>query len=98
MAAPLPNREDGPKPPAESVPNNTAKSKTRAPESTLEESKYLRSLVDRKQKVCIRMEDNENVCGFVEFFDTSFIRLTRPGEPNLFVYKHDIKYLYEESE
>ena len=26
---------------------------------------------------------------------SSFIRLTREGEPNLFLFKHDIKYLYE---
>ena len=24
-----------------------------------------------------------------------FIRITRQGEPNLFLFKHDIKYLYE---
>ena len=30
--------------------------------------------------------------------DESFIRLTRTDGPNLFVYKHDIKYLYEEPE
>jgi hypothetical protein len=34
----------------------------------------------------------------VEFYDQSFIRLTRDNGPNLFVYKHDIKYLYEEPE
>ena len=38
---------------------------------------------------------NEEVEGQVEFFDQYFIRLTRNGEPNLFLYKHDIKYLYE---
>jgi host factor-I protein len=73
-----------------------AKSKTRAPESTLEEIKFLRSLVDNKKKVRVKMEDNAEVSGFVEFFDSTFIRLTRPGEPNLFIYKHDIKYLFEE--
>jgi host factor-I protein len=75
-----------------------AKSKTRAPESTLEENKFLRSLTDNKKKVRVKMENNEEVSGFVEFFDATFIRLTRPGEPNLFIYKHDIKYLLEEPE
>jgi hypothetical protein len=32
----------------------------------------------------------------VEYYDASFIRLTRSGQPNLFIFKHDIKYLVEE--
>ena len=75
-----------------------AKAKTKAPESTLAENKYLRELADKQQKVRVTMEDNQQVTGFVEFFDSTFIRLTRPGEPNLFLYKHDIKYLLEESD
>ncbi len=75
-----------------------SKPKTRAPESTLEETKYLRGLVDKKSTVRVTLEDNEIVWGVIEFFDATFIRLTRAGEPNLFVYKHDIKYLAEESE
>ena len=73
-------------------------SKTRAPEATLEETKYLRTLADRKCQVRITLDDNEVLSGVVEFFDSTFIRLTRVGEPNLFVYKHDIKYLAEDSE
>jgi len=34
--------------------------------------------------------------GIIEFYDANFIRLTRRGAPNLFLFKHDIKYLYEE--
>ena len=75
-----------------------SKPKTRAPESTLEETRYLRELVEGNRRVRITLEDNEVVDGVIEFFDATFIRLTRPGEPNLFVYKHDIKYLVEDSE
>ncbi len=75
-----------------------AKSKTKAPESTLAENNYLLELVDNKQRVKVKMEDNQEVIGYVEFFDQTFIRLTRPGEPNLFIYKHDIKYMLEEAE
>ena len=75
-----------------------AKSKTKAPESTLAENKYLLELVDNQQRVKVKLEDNQEVIGYVEFFDATFIRLTRPGEPNLFIYKHDIKYMLEEAE
>ena len=34
----------------------------------------------------------------IEFYDSNFIRVTRDDAPNLFLYKHDIKYLYEEPE
>ena len=43
----------------------------------------------------VRLSDNQEVEGIIEFYDATFIRLTRDGEPNLFLYKHDIKYLYE---
>jgi host factor-I protein len=43
------------------------------------------------------MIDGEVVSGVIEYYDHSFIRLTRHGQPNLFIFKHDIKYLEEES-
>lgn len=76
-------------------PLMASKSSKKAPEQTFEEVKYLRYLIDHAVPVCVRLSDNEEVCGTIEFFDTNLIRLTRKGAPNLFLYKHDIKYLYE---
>ena len=75
-----------------------AKAKTKAPEQTFEEVKYLRHLIEKGTPVRIRLSNNEEVTGKIEFYDANFIRITRQGEPNLFLYKHDIKYLYEVSE
>ena len=87
------------RPVAEAAGNpGMAKSKTKAPEQTLEETNYLRSLVDSQRLVSVKLSSNDEFTGRIEFFDTSFIRLTRPGEANLFIYKHDIKYLYETAE
>ena len=72
------------------------KAKTKAPEQTFEEVKYLRHLIDRAIPVRIRLSSNEEVAGVIEFYDSNFIRITRDGESNLFLYKHDIKYLYED--
>ena len=72
-----------------------ATSKTKAPEQTFEETKYLRRLAETQTRVRIRLSDNQEVEGIVEFYDANFIRLTRQGDPNLFLFKHDIKYLYE---
>lgn len=68
----------------------------RAPEQTFEEIKYLKRLIDNNVKVRVKLEDGEEVEGVIEYYDQSFIRLTREGAPNLFIYKHDITYLTEE--
>jgi host factor-I protein len=72
------------------------KSGTRAPEHTFEESKYLKKLIESGASVRVRLSNNEEVSGIVEYYDSSFIRITRAGQPNLFIFKHDIKYLIEE--
>jgi host factor-I protein len=46
--------------------------------------------------VRVKMADGEEVVGTIEYYDQSFIRLTRNGQPNLFIFKHDIKYIQEE--
>jgi host factor-I protein len=70
-------------------------SQAKAPEQTLEEVNYLKRLIENRTRVRVRLSDNQEVDGVIEFYDTHFIRVTRDGEPNLFLYKHDIKYLYE---
>jgi host factor-I protein len=70
-------------------------SQAKAPDQTLEEVNFLKRLIENRVRVRVRLSDNQEVDGIIEFYDTHFIRLTREGEPNLFLYKHDIKYLYE---
>ncbi|MBI1791811.1 MAG: RNA chaperone Hfq [Acidobacteria bacterium] len=72
------------------------KSGARAPEQTFEEVKYLKELIEKQTPVRVRLSNNEEVHGVVEYYDKSFIRITRQGEPNLFIFKHDIKYVIEE--
>ncbi len=75
-----------------------SKAKTKAPEQTFEEVKYLRHLIEHEVPVRIRLSSNEEVVVVIEFFDANFIRVTREDGPNLFLFKHDIKYLQEEPE
>ena len=70
--------------------------KKRAPETTFEEVRYLKYLIDNQIPVRVKMTDNEEVAGTIEYYDATFIRLTRTDGPNLFIFKHDVKYLYEE--
>jgi len=69
----------------------------RAPEYTFEEARYLKRLIEGATPVRVKMIDGEEVTGMIEYYDQSFIRLTRKGEANLFIFKHDIKYLTEEA-
>ncbi|MBK9171003.1 MAG: Sm ribonucleo-like protein [Bryobacterales bacterium] len=72
------------------------KSGTKAPEQTFEEVRYLKRLIEQRTPVRVRLSDNQEVSGILEYFDVRFLRLTRNGQPNLFLFKHDIKYLIEE--
>jgi len=58
--------------------------------------KYLKHLIEAAIPVRIRLNDGEDVNGTIEYYDQSFIRLTRKDGPNLFIFKHEIKYLVEE--
>ncbi len=78
------------------TPQQTGKS-SRAPEQTFEEPKYLKQLIENSTPVRVKLISGEEVTGTVEYYDRSFIRFTRRGAPNLFIFKHDIKYILEES-
>jgi sRNA-binding regulator protein Hfq len=73
-----------------------SKPKQSPAEQTFQEVQYLRRLIQNETPVRVRLRNNEEYSGTIEFYDSHFIRLTRSEGPNLFVYKHDIKYLYEE--
>ena len=65
-------------------------------ETVRREAEYLRQLTDSKPPVAVHLISGESFRGFIEYYDKRFIRLTRQGAPNLFIFKHDIKYLLEE--
>ena len=73
-----------------------AAAKNAPPEETYRESEYLRALGERQKSVTIKLIDGETVRGWVEYFDQHMIRLTREGEPNLFIFKEKIAYIAED--
>ena len=70
-------------------------SNAKAPAQTLAEARYLNRLIDDRVPVRLRLLDGQELEGTLEFFDARFLRLTREGQPNVFIYKHEIKYIYE---
>jgi RNA chaperone Hfq len=57
--------------------------------------RYLKHLIETQTPVRVKLSNGEEVSGTIEYYDHSFIRLTRHDGPNLFIYKHDIVYLVE---
>jgi sRNA-binding regulator protein Hfq len=74
----------------------SSKSGAKAPEQTFEEVKYLKRLIEAKTPVRVKLSNNEMLDGTIEYYDAHFLRLTRVDGPNLFIFKHDIKYLTEQ--
>jgi len=66
------------------------------PEGTMTEAEYLQGLARDLKPVVVHLRSGEVFRGAIEYYDQRFIRLTRQREPNLFIFKHDIKYIYEE--
>jgi len=71
------------------------RSKAPPPGETGQEGLYLRSLSDRQVIVNIKLRDGETVRGWIEYFDDYMLRLTREGQPNLFIYKNQIRTISE---
>jgi host factor-I protein len=71
--------------------------KTPPPDETFEESAYLKALGEKQKVVSIKLADGEVVRGWIEYYDKNMVRLTREGAPNLFIFKHDIMYIAEDT-
>jgi host factor-I protein len=83
--------------PVQGNPNAAKRSRTPPPENTFEEAAFLKVLGEKQRAVSIKLMDGQTVRGWIEYYDKNMIRLTREGAPNLFIFKHEIMYIAEES-
>jgi len=68
--------------------------KSKAPAQTFEEPKALKQLVEAQTPVRVKLISGEEFEGTIEYWDQAFLRLTRePDNPNLFIFKHEIRYV-----
>lgn len=67
-----------------------------APEYTSREVDYIDKLSKNKTPVVLKLDDGEDVRGWIEYYDKDIVRVTRDTQPNLFIYKERIKYIYED--
>lgn len=73
------------------------KKKSPPPGSTNEEAGYLKHLAEKQTPITLKLVNGETLRGFIEYYDLNMLRLTRQGQPNLFIFKHQVAYLAEES-
>jgi host factor-I protein len=67
-----------------------------APETTFREAEYIDRLSKSRTPVVVKLIDGEEVRGWIEYYDKDIIRITRETQPNLFIFKNRVKYLYED--
>jgi host factor-I protein len=71
--------------------------RTPPPEDTFEEAAFLKNLGEKQRLVSVKLMDGQTFQGWIEYYDKNMVRLTRAGAPNLFIFKHEIMYIAEES-
>ncbi|MCZ6508530.1 MAG: RNA chaperone Hfq [Acidobacteria bacterium] len=68
------------------------------PEQTnAEEFYYLKQMAARTPMVIV-LNNDEELRGWIEWYDKSSIKLNRQKEPNLLLLKHNIRYMFKEEE
>ena len=61
------------------------------------ESAYLKALGEKQTPVNVKLLSGETFRGWIEYYDIGMVRLTREGSPNLFIFKHEIMYIAEDT-
>jgi host factor-I protein len=68
------------------------------PDQTNAETFYYLKQMHSKTPMVIVLQDGERVHGIIEWYDRTCLKVHRTREPNVLIYKSNIKYLYKESE
>ena len=76
------NRKDGQK-------------KSSPPDQTNAENFYYLKQMQSKTPMTIVLRDGETLKGVIEWYDKGCLKVNRDGEPNLLVFKSNIKYMYK---
>ncbi len=78
--------------------DNFAAKKIPPPEQTHAESFYYQKQMQARTVVVAVMQDGEELEGIIEWYDKNCIKMNRIDEPNVVIYKRNIKYLFKADE
>lgn len=65
------------------------------PDQTNAENFYYLKQMQSKTLMTIVLKDGEVLKGVIEWYDKGCLKVNREGEPNLLVFKSNIKYMYK---
>ena len=82
----IPARKDG---------GGGAVKKTSPPDQTNAENFYYLKQMQSKTPMTIVLKDGEVLKGVIEWYDKGCLKVNREGDPNLLVFKSNIKYMYK---
>ena len=68
------------------------------PEQTNAENFYYVKQMQARTPMVVVLQDGEQIHGVIEWYDKFCIKVNRLSEPNLLIYKSNIKYMYKEQE
>jgi sRNA-binding regulator protein Hfq len=77
-----PARHDGPK-------------RSSPPEQTNAENFYYLKQMQSKTQMTFVLKDGEVLKGVIEWYDKDCLKVNREGDPNLLLFKSNIKYMYK---
>ena len=69
--------------------------KTSPPDQTNAENFYYLKQMQGKTQMTIVLKDGEVLKGVIEWYDKGCLKVNRDGEPNLLIFKSNIKYMYK---
>ena len=65
------------------------------PDQTNAENFYYVKQMQNRTPIAVVLRDGEELRGYIEWYDRHSIKLNRSGEPNVMVYKTNIKYIFK---
>ncbi len=74
---------------------NQNNKKPAPPEHTNAENFYYVKQMQSKTPMVLVLKDGEELHGTIEWYDKCCLKLNRDSEPNLLIYKPNIKYMYK---
>ena len=80
------------------LPARSLRRKQSPPEQTnAEEFYYLKQMAAKTPMVLI-LDNDEELHGWIEWYDKGSLKLNRHAGPNLLIQKHSIRYMFKEEE
>ena len=81
---------------ASTPPRKTLQKKPIPPDQTNAENFYYVKQMQSKTPMVFVLRDGEMLRGVIEWYDKTCLKINRIGEPNLLLYKPNIKYMYKD--